>query len=122
MEFYIRQGATDPVLKLKLVDDGRTDMSGFSETLETAIISFNMYEIKTNNPVILNGPCFLSQRKEKDNHELKEYCINYQFTEEGTSEQGRFEGTVTIVFLDTDMLKKSKLIVPIREKLFINVI
>jgi hypothetical protein len=122
MEFYIRRGATDPILKLKLVDDGRTDKTGFSESLETAMISFDMYDIKTNNPIILNGVCFLSKRTEKENHELQEYCINYQFTEEGTSEQGRFEGIVTIIFLDTDMLKKSKLIVPIKEKLFINVI
>lgn len=122
MEFFIRQGATDPILKLKLVDDGRTDKSGFSESLETATISFNMYDAKTKTPVILNGVCFLSQRKERDNQELTEYCINYQFTEDGTSEQGRFEGIVTIIFLNTDMSQKSKLIVPIREKLFINVI
>ena len=85
MEFYIRQGATDPILKLKLVDDGRNDRSTINDLLENSSISFTMTDIKTNKPVILNDVCHLAQRRERLNQDTKEYCITYQFTEEGTS-------------------------------------
>jgi hypothetical protein len=122
MDFYIRKGATSPTLKLKLVDDGRTDISSFSETLENSTISFEMYDVKTNSPIILNGVCNIEVRKQKLGQTLDEYCIVYNFTEEGTSVEGRYEGIVTITFLDTNMVQTSKLIVPIKEKLYINVI
>jgi len=122
MEFYIRQNATDPILKLKMVDDGRNSNSSYNDLLENSTISFDMYDVKTRNPIILNGICHLSERQERVNHTVDDYCIIYRFTEEGTAEPGRYEGIITISFLDTDLKQTSKLIVPIREKLFINVI
>ena len=122
MEFYIRKGSTDPVLKLKMIDDGRNDKSFANDLLENSNISFSMTDVKTNKPIILNEPCYLANRKERLNQELKEYCIIYRFTEEGTSVPGRYEGIITIEFLDTDLEVTSKLIVPIKEKLYINVI
>jgi len=122
MEFYIRQGATDPILKLKMIDDGRNEKSFVNDLLENSSISFSMNDIKTNKPVILNDICYLAARQEKMNQELKEYCITYRFNADGTANPGRYEGLVTIEFLDTDLNITSKLIVPIKEKLFINVI
>ena len=122
MEFYIRQGATDPILKLKMVDDGRNDRPLVNDLLENSNISFSMSDVKTNKAIILNEPCFLANKQEKLNHELKEYCITYRFNADGTAVAGRYEGIVTIEFLDTDLNMTSKLIVPIKEKLFINVI
>ena len=54
MDFFIRQGATDPILKLRLVDDGKNDKSSFNEMLENSSITFDMIDVKTNDPVILN--------------------------------------------------------------------
>jgi hypothetical protein len=122
MEFYIRQGATDPILKLKVLDDGRNDRTSANDLLENSSISFNMYDTKTNKPVILNDRCYLATRRERLNQDLKEYCITYRFTSEGTSVPGRYEGIITIEFLDTDLNITSKLIAPIKEKLYINVI
>lgn len=122
MEFYIRQGATDPILKLKMVDDGRNEKAFVNDLLENSNISFSMTDVKTNKPIILNDPCFLANKQERVNQELKEYCITYRFKEDGTAVSGRYEGIVTIEFLDTDLNMTSKLIVPIKEKLFINVI
>lgn len=122
MEFFIRQGATDPILKLKLVDDGKNDKSSFNELLENSIITFDMYNIKTNEPVILREPCQITTRTEKVNNVTDEYYIIYRFTEDGTSVKGKFEGIVTIQFVDTDQSPTTKLIVPIREKLYINII
>jgi hypothetical protein len=122
MEFFIRQGATEPILKMRLVDDGKNDKSSFNDMLENSDITFEMFDVKTEEYHILNGPCLLTTRTKKYDQTTDEYYITYRFTEEGTSVKGRFEGIITVQFLDTNSEKTSKLITPISEKLFINVI
>jgi hypothetical protein len=56
MEFFIRKGATDPILKLRLVDDGKNDKSSLNDLLENAHITFDMYEVETEIPQVLNRP------------------------------------------------------------------
>jgi hypothetical protein len=122
MEFYIRQGATDPILKLRLIDDGKNDKSSINDLLENADITFDMYELNTENPILLNETCNITTRTKKFQNTTDEYYITYRFTESQTTEKGRYEGRVTIQFLDTDQNPTTKLILPIREKLFINII
>jgi hypothetical protein len=122
MEFYIRQGATDPILKLRLIDDGKNDKSSINDLLENADITFDMYEFNTENPILLNETCNITTRTKKFQNTTDEYYITYRFTESQTTEKGRYEGRVTIQFLDTDQNPTTKLILPIREKLFINII
>lgn len=122
MEFFIRKGSTDPLLKLRLVDDGRNDKSSLNDLLENSDITFDMYEVETEVPTILGGVCNLTTRNKKYDQTTDEYYITYRFTEDQTSESGKYEGIVTIQFLDTDLLPTEKLIVPIKEKLFINII
>lgn len=122
MDFYIRQGATDPILKMRLIDDGKNDKSSFNDLLLNSDITFEMTDAKTDIPYILNAPCSLTLRTKKYNQTTDEYYIVYRFTELQTSETGRFEGKFTIQFLDENQTPSTKLIVPIREKLFINII
>lgn len=122
MEFFIRQGASDPILKLKLIDDGKNDKSSFNDLLENAEITFEMFDVTTEEYHILNAPCLLTTRTKKYDQTTDEYYITYRFTENGTSVKGRFEGIITIQFLDTSSNPTTKLITPISEKLFINVI
>lgn len=122
MNFYIRQGSTEPILKLELVDDGKNDKSSFNDRLLNSTITFDMLETHTQLPVILNEPCLITTRKTKYNNVEPDYYIVYQFTEEDTSIKGKYEGVVNIQFLDEDSLPTTKLKVPIMEKLFINVI
>lgn len=122
MDFFIRQGATDPILKMKLIDDSRNDKSSFNEMLESSEIIFEMYDIETDSPIILNGQCAITNRTKKFNNVNDEYYIVYRFTEEQTSTVGKYEGKFIINFLDVNQNKSSKLIVPIREKLYINII
>ena len=42
MEFFIRQGASDPILKMRMIDDGKNDKSSFNDLLENAEITFEM--------------------------------------------------------------------------------
>lgn len=122
MEFFIRQGATDPILKMRLIDDGKNDKSSFNDLLENSDIKFEMFDTKTEEYKVLNGICNITNRIKKFNNTNDEYYITYRFTESNTSDKGRFEGIVTIQFLDDLSNPTNKLIVPIKEKLFINVI
>lgn len=118
MEFFIRQGSTDPILKLRLIDDGKNDKSSFNDILESADITFDMFDVKTGEYYILSAVCNITTRTKKYNQTTDEYYITYKFSENDTSEIGRYEGVVTI----TDSNSNTKLIVPIKEKLFINII
>jgi hypothetical protein len=122
MEFFIRQTSTEPKLKLKLIDDGKNDRSSFNDLLETASITFEMFDVKTGYAQILNSSCYITTRIKKYNFTTDEYYIIYQFTESDTLIKGRFEGIITIQFVDTNSTPTTKLIVPIREKLYINII
>jgi hypothetical protein len=122
MDFFIRQGASDPILKLRLIDDGKNDKSSFNEHLENSIITFDMLDVETNRYKILQGECFLVLRTKKYSQTTDEYYITYRFTEQQTSEKGRYEGIVNIQFLDLTSSPTTKLIVPIKEKLFVNII
>ena len=122
MEFHIRQGASDPILKMRLIDDGKNDKSSFNDLLESADITFEMSDVKTGEPVILNSDCLVTTRTKLYNQTTEEYYITHRFTETQTSEMGKFEGKITIQFLDTNSSPTTKLILPIREKLYINII
>jgi hypothetical protein len=118
MEFFIRQGATDPILKMKLIDDGKNDKSSFNDMLESgSTITFEMFDVNTNEYSILGSSCLVTTRTKKFNNTTDEYYITHRFTAEHTSVKGRFEGIITITFSDSNIL-----IMPIKEKLFINVI
>ncbi|MDA8940764.1 hypothetical protein N9H34_01375 [bacterium] len=122
MEFFIRKGATDPLLKLRLSDDGRNDKSSLNDLLENADIRFDMVDIETEIPEILGGECLLTTRTKNYDQTTEEYYITYRFTSEQTKKIGKFEGMVNIQFRDTDLKPTNKLIVPIKEKLYINII
>ena len=122
MDFFIRQGASDPILKMRLIDDGKNDKSSFNDLLENSDITFEMSDVKTGIPEILNSPCSLVLREKKYHQTTDEYYITHRFTETQTAQKGRYEGKITIQFLDTDLEPTTKLIMPIRDKLYINII
>lgn len=121
MDFYIRQGATDPILKMRLIDDGKNDKSSFNELLENSKITFEMYDTKTDIPIILGEIASLALRVKKYQQTTDEYYIVYRFTEEQTAKIGKFEGKFIIQFMDSNNTPTTKLIVPIREKLYIHI-
>ena len=110
------------MLKMRLVDDGRNDKSSLNDLLENAHITFDMIEVETEIPHILSEECHLTTRTKKYDQTTDEYYITYRFKEGETLESGKFEGIITIQFRDTDLNPTNKLIVPIKEKLFINIV
>ncbi len=117
MEFHIRQGATDPILKMRMIDDGKNDKSSFNDMLASGCtITFDMYNVTTEEPLILGSECLLTNRTKKYNYTTDEYYITHRFTTEHTSQAGRYEGKVTITFDNGNIL-----ILPVKEKLYINI-
>ena len=117
MEFFINKDATLPVVKLELIQDGRNNFMSFYNAIQNANITFSMTDIIT-------GIKKIGKKKAGTSLILPESCIGeeyyliYQFTEVETSKAGRYLGQFTIDFLDGS----GTLIVPIREKLFINIL
>jgi hypothetical protein len=102
---------------MRLVDDGKNDKSSFNDMLENSDITFEMFDTKTDNYEILDSPCNLVLRTKKHGYQTDELYITHRFTKQQTSKIGRFEGKININFADDNLL-----IVPITEKLFINII
>ena len=121
MEFFIRQGSSQPILKMRIIDDGKNDKSGFNDMLENCEITLDMYDVKTEEPEILNSTCQITTRDKKYNQTTDEYYIVHQFTESQTSKIGKYEGKITVQFLDTNLDPTTKLILPIKEKLYITI-
>ena len=104
-----------------MVQDGKNDKSSYNEMLENALITFEMIDSVTGEYEILGESCDLALRTKLLNQKTDEYYITYKFTEEQTSKIGKFEGKVIVQFRDTDLNPTSKLILPVKEKLYINI-
>jgi len=61
MEFFIKQNATLPTLKMQVVKDGRNDFRSFMETLQNAIITFSMINSDNGILKIASKPAYITQ-------------------------------------------------------------
>lgn len=120
MNFFIRKGATEPSLQLKLVNDGKTDKDDFYDILVRSEITFDLYDIKTNLPIIMDAPCRVAKTKTKFNNET-DLCIVYNFKKIDTSVKGIYRGFIKIRYVDGYIADERELILPISEELLINV-
>jgi hypothetical protein len=120
MEFFINQHSTLPKLKMELINDGRNDFRNFYEKIQNATITFTMYDVNTKVKKISCSQANIEMAVANDcaNTETPTYYIAYQFTEVQTNRVGRYNGYFTIEFLDGT----GKLIAPIRDELYINVL
>ncbi len=116
MEFFIKKNATLPLLKMQVVKDGRSDYNHFMDMIEVSSLFFSMTNIETGIPKILTRPAGFVEKILVNPDAGPEYYIYYQFTNLDTNTIGRYEGQF--------MLKNNDgvLILPIREKLFINIV
>ena len=114
MEWYIKKGATLPILKLQVVKDGRSGYQQLMEDLEVSTIFFTMIDVETGIPKIVSAPC------EIVNLILPlgaspEYYIYFKFSSRDTNTPGRYQGQFLI------KNETGNLILPLREQLYINI-
>lgn len=125
MNFFIRQRATLPILKMQLVRDDQMDYNKFYEMLETCIgIEFSMVNRDT-------GAYKLSKAHAEivKSNDGTQYYVVYKFNERDTSEPGVFYGEFKLVFFtnseecqEATKFNQGTLKMPIRDELFIHVI
>jgi hypothetical protein len=115
MEFYIGQNTTLHILKMQVVKDGKHDIDTMLQIIEESVLYFSMKDINNGSYKILNSSAGFVEKIFLEPNSDVEYYIYYKFSKNDTSKSGRFEG---------EFLLKSEngtLLLPIRDKLFINV-
>jgi hypothetical protein len=115
MEFYIKKGATLPLLKMQIVKDGRSDYHKFMDLIETSTILFSMIDADTGIPKFLSKPAGFVSKNFLNEASPTEYYVYYQFTAKDTNKAGRYEGEFLL------RNEQGNLIVPLREKLYITI-
>ena len=115
MEFYIKKNATLPVIKLQVVKDGRSEYNNFMKLIEVSSMFFSMVDIETGIPKITSRPAGFVEKTFIEPNAEPEYYLYYQFTNRDTSKVGRYEAQFLLRSSD------GVLILPIREKLYINI-
>jgi hypothetical protein len=116
MDFIINKNATLPIMKLDVIQDGRNDMSKIYEMIQNSNIFFSMSELETGVKIIGKKSALILPKESACGSD--EYYIGYQFSEKETKKPGTYIGQFTIEFLDGS----GKLIVPIREELYIHIL
>lgn len=111
MDFFIKKNATLPLLKLQVVNNGRSDFDNFMKTIELSAIFFSMVDVDTGIPKITSKPAGFVEKTFIDPNSEPEYYIYYQLTSTDTNRVGRYEGQFLLRNDD------GVLILPIREKL-----
>jgi len=115
MEFYLKKNSTLPLLKLQVVKDGRSDYQSLMNLIEVSSIFFSMTDTETGIPKITSRPGGFVNKTFLNPNTEPEYYIYYQFTNKDTNRVGRYEGQFMLRTPD------GVLILPIREKLYINI-
>jgi hypothetical protein len=117
MDFFIRQNSELPILKMRVVRDGRTDAYKiFDADLDTATIRFSMKNEANGIEKILMNNAYITEKIQVNPDAPYEYYIYYKWSKRDTNTKGRFIGEFHI------HNSMGKLIAPIRENLYINII
>jgi len=115
MEFYIAKNATLPLLKMQVVQDGRSSYLELMEALPVSTIFFSMVDVYTGIPKIVSAPCYIVSLIMNEPGAPPAYYIYFKFTEMDTDTPGRYQGQF-LIKNDT-----GNLILPLREQLYINI-
>jgi hypothetical protein len=111
MEFFIKQNATLPVLKMQIVKDGRSDYVVFMDQLEVSTIYFSMINTANGIPKVVSAPANIVEKTFAEPGTPVEYYVYFQFTSTMTNTPGRYIGQFLI------KNDEGNLILPIREEL-----
>ena len=115
MEFFIKKGATLPLLKINVIKDGRSDYNRSMKFLSETDVFFSMVDTETNIPRITTRPAGLMSKVAPLTASTSDYYVYYQFTPFDTKKVGRYKGQ--FLFRDDTGI----LVLPLNEEIYINV-
>jgi hypothetical protein len=115
--FFIKKDSTLPIIKMKVINDGRFDYKKIFDRLENAAVTFSMVDEK-GIPRVYNQQGLLIPVDKISCPEDEEFYIGYQFKAKDTKKVGCYKAEFKLDFLDDG----ASLITPIREDLYVNVV
>ena len=92
MEFNISKNGTLPVLKMQIVDDGRTQDDSFINFIEQSTIYFSMMDVDTGSYKIHMSPAGFVEKTFKEPNSKTEYYIYFKFQKNDLNKIGRYQG------------------------------
>ena len=122
MEFIIKKGSVNPVLRMELIKDGRYDFkkSMIDNAIQDSVVKFYMKDVETNLLKVAKADADIVLAQEEGCEE--KYILQYKWKERDTKKEGIYERWFEINF--NGNLKEEgvdypsgKMIVPIQEKL-----
>ena len=122
MEFIIKKGSVNPVLRMELIKDGRYDFkkSMIDNAIQDSVVKFYMKDVETGLLKVAKADADIVLAQEEGCEE--KYILQYKWKERDTKKEGIYEGWFEIDF--NGNLKEEgvdypsgKMIVPIQEKL-----
>ena len=116
MEFYIAQNSTLPILKMEFDFNGKSSTEDYNSFLENSSIFFSMKNVIDGNIKILNKKGGFTNKVFVEPNAKVEYYLYYKFNVFDTNKVGRYEGEFTLIS------DEGTLLLPIKEKLYINII
>lgn len=119
MDFYIRKGSILPVLRMKLINDGRNDFKLFHDMMQTANITFSMIRVEDEVYKIANREGGIVLVNDIIDPNPAEYYIQYEWRSKDVDTPGLYKGEFQINFVDCGC---QPIIVPIRNELFIHIL
>ena len=123
-EFFIKQGASQPALVMRVNRDNRFAYEKIQAALENSTITFSMIDIETNIlKVAKNRGGLILMDSQNSVEDETEYYVYYKFSTDDTNRPGRYKAEFKIDFFDTVSTDiTGTFIAPIHDDLFINVI
>ena len=98
MDFYIRKNSTEPVIKMKVIEDGKNDYGNLHDKLANSSIKFSMRDVSTGIYKILNKSGSIVSVTLVDDNSPREYYIYFIDLENKTQTQ-REDTKENLVFI-----------------------
>ena len=122
MEFIIKKGSVNPVLRMELIKDGRYDFKKamIDNAIQDSVVKFYMKDVETGLLKVAKADADIVLAQEEGCEE--KYILQYKWKERDTKKEGIYEGWFEIDF-NGDLKEEGvdypsgKMIVPIQEKL-----
>jgi hypothetical protein len=96
--------------------NGKSSVEDFNSILENSTIFFSMKNVENGNLKVINKRAGFTNKIFSESNTKIEYYLYYKFSLADTNKVGRYEGEFS--FMSDD----GTLILPIKEKLYINII
>lgn len=98
IEFFIRRGSVNPVLRMELIDDGRYDFkrSLINNALQDSVVTFSMRDAETGQLKIGKAPADIVLADDDTCEER--YILQYKWKDRDVKHEGIFDAWFEIKF------------------------